>query len=292
MPPDFSSLFYLLIIFFPFIFSFVKTIHIFTAEVWSDLWYFTGLMLSFFVSLLLKKSISYIIPGETKIRLDMTVNKLGKYVVDSRKACHIFEQRFFPHLGVFSLYMVFYSFSLVYFSFGKLIFDTKNFKNKSRYLNYAILFILFSLLHIGIQVSKGCVRLSEALLGLLVGLGLGVGWYAWLGKSRWDDEIVYNTTEKSKCKKFGDKFICYGKSNELPYGKKYKTSYKSAEALNMNKGSLLVFDESNDDPETEVKEKTVVDDDSIGSSWNIVGVTVLGMLAPAIGFSVYKYYNK
>ena len=150
--------------------------------------------------------------------------------------------------------MVFYSFSLVYFSFGKLIFDTKNFKNKSRYLNYAILFILFSLLHIGIQVSKGCVRLSEALLGLLVGLGLGVGWYAWLGKSRWDDEIVYNTTEKSKCKKFVDKFICYGKSNELPYGKKYKTSYKSAEGLNMNKGSVLVFDESNDDPELEALE--------------------------------------
>jgi len=292
MPPDILSSFFLSVIFFPFLFSFIKLIHIFTKEVWHDFYYFIGLFLSLGLSLIIKKLLSYIFPGTGKFRLDMIINKFNKYVIDNRKGCHLFDQRFFQHLGILSLYMVFYGYSLVYFSFGKLIFDNENFMTKTRYISYIILFCILLFFHGLIQMSRSCVRFGELFLGILVGFGLGIAWYVIIKKYEWDDEVHYDTSDvPNNCRHFGNKFICYGKENDLRYGKKYQTKWdKKNGSVN-----VLNFDYGEDDKTTEIKEKTVTNNEeqNIGKqAAYILGITSVYMIIPPTIYFIYDAYNK
>ena len=139
----------------------------------------------------------------THLRLDLMVNALKKIVINKKRACSIIENPILPNLGILSLHTLFYGYAIGYLCFSTA--RSSDSLNNSKFTGL----LLFCILYCIMQINRGCNRVGELFLGLLVGVGCGISWYFLVNKSEWDSDIKRRQLSKEKrCKFYGNKYIC------------------------------------------------------------------------------------
>ena len=209
MSPNFLSVFMGLLLLFPYLFNFFMFFHYqkyYTTYI--AFLYYLGLILSLIVGLVIKKLLSVPISKSgpmSHLRLDLMVNALKKIVINKKKACSIIESPIFPNLGILSLHTLFYGYAIGYLTLINI------FKGRSDGNNNIIFvgLLTFTIIYSSMQIYRGCNRIGELFLGLLVGILCGVAWYFIIKKSEWDSDIKNKErSEKKRCKFYGKKYLC------------------------------------------------------------------------------------
>ena len=181
--------------------------------------YILGLIISVFLSLLIKLGISKISKNPLVFRKDSIF--LGdEFVIDRSKACGIMELpkielgflNFDPSkYSVVSLYTLFYGYVIGYLLLGKVIFNRDVWKGKDTFM--LIISLLYSIFHILFYTYKKCIHGYEGLLGLMLGVLLGILWN-WVIKPKKMNQTKY-------CGLEGGKWMCEGKHKYRGYNNKF-----------------------------------------------------------------------
>ena len=206
MSPNILSVFMGLLILFPYLFNFFMFFYYqnyYTIDI--AFLYYIGLILSLIVGLIIKKLLSIPVSKSgplSHLRLDLMVNALKKVVVNKKKACNIIESPIFPNLGILSLHTLFYGYAMAYLCFSSM-------RSSGSYNAKFIGLLLFCILYCNMQIYRGCDRIGELFLGLLVGIGCGISWYFLVKKSEWNSDLKNRERSKNKrCKFYGKKYMC------------------------------------------------------------------------------------
>ena len=186
--------------------------------------YILGLLLATLIGMTIKAIFSHFIlkgSGEVNndpwyLRPDLIIKDL-KVVIDTKRACNIMEPIFADKISLFSLYTLFYGFTLVYFYTDKLmryknttteediVAEEENKKDTNLFDGTAMFSFLFLIImffiHSFIQVDRGCAYVHELGFGLLLGVVLGVLWKIIIKTNDW-----VQTTKR--CDLYGSTFFC------------------------------------------------------------------------------------
>jgi len=209
MSPNFLSAFMGLLILFPYLFNFFMFFHYqkyYTTYI--AFLYYVGLLLSGMVGLLIKKLLSIPISKSgpmSHLRLDMMVNNFRKLVINKKKACGIIESPILSNLGILSLHTLFYGYAIGYLCLIDIIKGKSDATMNTIFIGLLSLSVIYS----SMQIYRGCNRIGELFLGLLVGVGCGVSWYFLVKKAEWNSDIQKrNRSKEKRCKFYGNKYMC------------------------------------------------------------------------------------